>query len=114
MSEPSRTIRARVAFEDTDTIVQLPLPADAEIPKIKRVLLHPRVRVLRAKFAAAAEWDDVLDWLENVSGALGERLLRMKARSLADRRHDVAWSTPGEIEPGMNLCAPRSRIRRLR
>jgi G3E family GTPase len=88
VSEPSHTIRARLAFKDTDTSVQLPLPTEVEIPRIKRVLLHPRVRVLRARFAAAAEWDDVLDWLENVSGALGERLLRMKAIVLGPRGDD--------------------------
>jgi hypothetical protein len=37
---------------------------------------------MRAKFAVAAEWDDVLEWLENIAGALGERLLRMKAMVL--------------------------------
>jgi G3E family GTPase len=79
VSEPLQAVRARVAFEDADKSEQLSLPAEAEIPRMKRVLLHPRVRIIRAKFAASADWEDVLDWLENVAGALGERLLRMKA-----------------------------------
>ncbi len=79
VSEQSPIIRARVTFKDVGSGVQLSLPIEAEIPRVKRALLHPRVRVLRAKFDGVAEWDDVLDWLENVSGALGERLLRMKA-----------------------------------
>lgn len=88
VSEPSHTIRARVAFRDTGAHVQLPLPTEAEVTQTKRVLLHPRVRILRAKLDAAARWDEVLDWLENISGALGERMLRMKAIVLGPLGND--------------------------
>jgi G3E family GTPase len=35
--------------------------------------------VFRAKFEENLPWESALDWLENIAGALGERLLRIKA-----------------------------------
>jgi G3E family GTPase len=44
-----------------------------------RALLHPRVRIFCARFRDTPEWEQTLDWIENISGAIGDRLLRMKA-----------------------------------
>ncbi|KVU63096.1 hypothetical protein WK70_04455 [Burkholderia cepacia] len=33
----------------------------------------------RARITSLPDWHDVLDWLENIAGVMGERLLRMKA-----------------------------------
>lgn len=58
-----------------DTVSMRASPSDAALPS----LAHPRVRVFRARLTRAAQWEDVLDWLENITGVTGSRLLRMKA-----------------------------------
>jgi G3E family GTPase len=76
VNESSADARAREAFRAPERAVADALPAmQAE----RRALLHPRVRVFRAKLDDALPWHDTLDWLENITGVLGERLLRMKA-----------------------------------
>lgn len=42
-------------------------------------IAHPRIRVHLASLDDDIEIEDVMDWLDNVSGVLGERLLRSKA-----------------------------------
>jgi G3E family GTPase len=41
-------------------------------------LQHPRIRVLLASFAQPVAWDDLAEWLDNLAGLCGERLLRLK------------------------------------
>lgn len=53
--------------------------ADEGVDAAPPSLAHPRVRVFRARLTRAAQWEDVLDWLENITGVTGSRLLRMKA-----------------------------------
>jgi len=78
VDESSATIRAREAFADADTSVSLQI-LGSEIALLGETLLHPRVRVFRARFTQKPNWDDVLEWLENIAGMTGDRLLRMKA-----------------------------------
>lgn len=78
VDESSATIRAREAFAERDTPVSLQI-VGSEPALLGETLLHPRVRVFRARFTQKPNWDDVLEWLENVAGMTGDRLLRMKA-----------------------------------
>jgi G3E family GTPase len=39
---------------------------------------HPRIAVMLVRWTAKPTWDDVAAWLDNLSGLLGERLLRVK------------------------------------
>lgn len=39
---------------------------------------HPRIAVMLVRWTAKPAWDNVAAWLDNLSGLLGERLLRVK------------------------------------
>lgn len=39
---------------------------------------HPRIAVMLVRWMAKPAWDDLAAWLDNLSGLLGERLLRVK------------------------------------
>ncbi|MDR5810663.1 CobW family GTP-binding protein [Caballeronia sp. LZ019] len=77
VNEFSASVRAREAFAPPGNI-DVPVGAFCKSFERRR-LLHPRVRVFHAKYDAIIPWEDALDWLENIAGALGERLLRIKA-----------------------------------
>ncbi len=58
-----------------------PLSAAAPMPALPQVALpavHPRIAVRLARPAAVLAYDDLASWLDNLAGALGERLLRLK------------------------------------
>ena len=67
---------------------------------------HPRVALCLAKPAGEVAFADLAAWLDNLAGALGERLLRIKGlvrvngkrATAADRkrRHDVLAAAPAE------------------
>jgi G3E family GTPase len=68
-----RTVAVAVAFA--------PLSASAPMPALPQAMLqaaHPRITVRLARPAAALAYDDLASWLDNLAGALGERLLRLK------------------------------------
>jgi G3E family GTPase len=102
VDEFSLSVRARKAFRASgDTPLTGVCIDDMRVRP--RALLHPRVQVFRASFASRPDWQDVLDWLENIAGATGERLLRMKAI--------VAGASPSEAillqSVGTTFVAPR-------
>ncbi len=77
VNEFSASMRAREAFRppiNGSVVTDIPTR-----PPERRRLLHPRIRVFRAKLHDDMSWDEALDWLENIAGALGDRLLRIKA-----------------------------------
>jgi G3E family GTPase len=78
VNESSASVRAREAFLLPGTSGMAVVDNFGKLPERRR-LLHPRIRVFRAKLDENARWDSTLDWLENIAGALGERLLRIKA-----------------------------------
>jgi G3E family GTPase len=107
VSEFSASVRAKQAF--------LP-PGDGgaaiwnehDRQQERRRLLHPRIRVFRANFDEDFPWESALDWLENIAGALGERLLRLKAIVPGERCSDrvlvqsvgATFSAPRLLKPG--------------
>lgn len=52
-----------------------PMPAP---PPIASRMVHPRIAVRLARPKATLAYDDLASWLDNLAGALGERLLRLK------------------------------------
>jgi len=58
-----------------------PLAGVAHMPVLPRVagqVPHPRIAVCLAQPTAVLAYDDLAAWLDNLAGALGERLLRLK------------------------------------
>ena len=41
-------------------------------------LHHPRISIVLVRLLAAVAWDDLAEWLDNLAGLCGERLLRIK------------------------------------
>jgi G3E family GTPase len=52
-----------------------PMPA---LPQVAAQTAHPRIAVRLARPTAVLAYDDLASWLDNLGGALGERLLRLK------------------------------------
>lgn len=78
VNEFSPAVRARQAFgSPSDT--QPAVGSEEVRHQERRRLLHPRIRVFRARIGEDLPWESALDWLENIAGALGDRLLRIKA-----------------------------------
>ncbi|MDQ7977292.1 hypothetical protein QYH69_08530 [Paraburkholderia sp. SARCC-3016] len=71
--------RAREAFGDTQADPLHEWTAPSFQRESRRALLHPRVRIFCARSRDTPAWEQTLDWMENISGALGDSLLRMKA-----------------------------------
>lgn len=53
-------------------------PTRFEATELPAHIAHPRIRPLIARFHAPVLWDDVAEFLDNLAGFLGERLLRVK------------------------------------
>jgi G3E family GTPase len=78
VNEFSGSVRAREAFLPPEGATPVAVSEQPGQPMHRR-MLHPRIRVFRAKLEENAPWEATLDWLENIAGALGNRLLRIKA-----------------------------------
>jgi G3E family GTPase len=52
-------------------------PAPQAVPNVAGPP-HPRIAVMLVRWLAKPAWDDLAVWLDNLSGLLGERLLRVK------------------------------------
>jgi len=53
----------------------LPMPV---LPRAAAGAAHPRIAVRLARPAGVLQYDDLAAWLDNLAGALGDRLLRLK------------------------------------
>lgn len=86
-SEPERSRRAFLSASQR--------PAEAVITARPLILAsaHPRIRVYQARLAAS-DPGDAIDWLEDITGFLGEKLLRCKALLCTPER-DVLMQTVG-------------------
>jgi len=49
------------------------------IKNAARTAAHPRIRVMAARAREGISWTDFSEWLDNLAGLCGERLLRVKA-----------------------------------
>lgn len=66
-------------------------------------LRHPRIRVLLARPDERIRWDELAEWLDNLSGLCGERLLRVKGVvRVVDRAHPILVQSVGTL-----FSAPR-------
>ncbi|WP_449433797.1 GTP-binding protein [Pseudomonas putida] len=74
IEEQSLSLRSESAFSSAALRSTEAITPD---PKVLIALPHPRINVYHAQLKDA-ELDDVLDWLENITGSLGEKLLRNK------------------------------------
>lgn len=100
INEPDLVARARMAF------LQPAKPPKFTVPSVRFVesqtVAHPRIKVHVASLSKDVEVEDVMDWLENVSGVLGERLLRSKALVHFDGGSALLQSV------GTTFAAPRA------
>lgn len=71
LAERDRAVAAAFA----PLVGSAPMPASIEIAKPS---VHPRIAVRLARPNGVLAYDDLADWLDNLAGALGERLLRLK------------------------------------
>lgn len=83
-------VRSYKAFTDASH-----RPVDTTLPLRKLVLstAHPRIQVFQAELSEP-DTDDVIDWLENITGCLGEKLLRCKTLISTGER-DLLMQTVG-------------------
>jgi G3E family GTPase len=68
-----RRCAVAAAFAPLAPTAAIPLPIFAAMPAA-----HPRIAVRLARPAGVLAYDDLAGWLDNLAGALGERLLRLK------------------------------------
>ena len=90
IEEKSQDERSHRAFTDVSK-----RPLDTSLMQRKLVLAtaHPRIRVYQAQLNQP-DAGDAIDWLENVTGCLGEKLLRCKALISTPQR-DLLMQTVG-------------------
>lgn len=96
-TEPAE--RYRKAF------LQLPPTLAFNVPLVRYVtdqqVAHPRIQVQIATIEDGTEAEDVMDWLDNIAGILGERLLRSKALVNTNQGTAILQSV------GTTFAAPR-------
>jgi G3E family GTPase len=91
-------VRAAFALRET-------APSAGSPPSIASVgRRHPRIRVLLVRPEDRIRWDDLAEWLDNLAGLCGERLLRMKGVvRLADHSQPMLVQSVGTL-----FSAPRA------
>ena len=67
-----RTRAVAAAFAPLTSAAPMPVPAEVATPA------HARIAVRLARPTGVLAYDDLAAWLDNLAGALGERLLRLK------------------------------------
>jgi G3E family GTPase len=95
-----RAAALRAAF----SIRQTPLPPISPgLAHDRHAHHHPRLQILLARPDPAMMWDDLAEWLDNLAGLAGERLLRVKGVvRVADRPHPILIQSVGTF-----FAAPR-------
>lgn len=64
---------------------------------------HPRIAVMLVRWTAKPPWDEFAEWLDNLAGLLGERLLRVKGvLTVAEQRNPLLVQSVGTM-----FSAPR-------
>lgn len=80
------------------------------LPQIASEAVHPRIVVRLARPASVPAYDDLATWLDNLAGALGERLLRLKGlvRVRESERPVLVQSVGTVFSPPRPFGEPRS------
>ena len=75
-----RQALVRAAFDQpADAGADVATMAATLLAHAGRTLPHPRIRVMTGRVAPGTCWDDLAAWLDDLAGACGDRLLRVKA-----------------------------------
>jgi G3E family GTPase len=72
VASPDRTTAVAAAFAPLSGVAPMPVPPEAAGQA------HARIAVRLARPTAVLAYDDLAAWLDNLAGALGARLLRLK------------------------------------
>lgn len=90
IEQESPSVRSQRAF-----LTSSQRPLDTARPQLKQVIAaaHPRIHVYQA-LLTDPDPGDAIDWLENITGYLGEKLLRCKTLICAPER-DLLMQTVG-------------------
>lgn len=104
IAERSQYARSQKAFMDASQ-----RPLDSTLPHRKLVLAtaHPRIHVYQAQLTEP-DPGEAIDWLENITGCLGEKLLRCKTLISTPER-DLLMQTVGTA-----FSAPRMLRKQLK
>jgi G3E family GTPase len=84
--------------------LRTPAPLARSLPHAEAVgLRHPRISVVLAKLDAPVAWDTLAEWLDNLAGLCGDRVLRVKGLVQA-----IGSSRPLLVQSvGTTFSAPR-------
>ena len=103
VADPDRAVAVKRAFASMDSGIAATAPkgwlSSAALGKYapaNRAQAHPRIHVSTATLEPSASWDEFANWLDDVAGFCGERLLRLKAVvTVADSEQPVAIQSVG-------------------
>ncbi|HCW20906.1 GTP-binding protein [Achromobacter sp.] len=79
IAEPDRRRAVQAAFAPSQGVADLAGLAARMLIAGSQAAAHPRIRVMAARAHADISWTDFSEWLDNLAGLCGERLLRVKA-----------------------------------
>ncbi|EFF78481.1 CobW family GTP-binding protein [Achromobacter piechaudii] len=79
IAEPERSRAVQAAFSPSQGVADLAGLAARMLTSDSTRAAHPRIRVMAARAKAGISWTDFSEWLDNLAGLCGERLLRVKA-----------------------------------
>ncbi|KAG1250625.1 hypothetical protein G6F68_012707 [Rhizopus microsporus] len=79
IADPDRRRAVQAAFAPSQGGADLAGLAARMLTAGGQGVAHPRIRVMAARAHAGISWTDFSEWLDNLAGLCGERLLRVKA-----------------------------------
>ncbi|EHK63844.1 CobW family GTP-binding protein [Achromobacter arsenitoxydans] len=79
VADPDRRRAVQAAFAPSQGVADLAGLAARMLSAGGQSPAHPRIRVMAARARAGISWTDFSEWLDNLAGLCGERLLRVKA-----------------------------------
>ncbi len=79
VADPDRRRAVQAAFAPSQGAADLAGLAARMLSAPGQGAAHPRIRVMSARARAGISWTDFSEWLDNLAGLCGDRLLRVKA-----------------------------------
>ncbi|MFY0480667.1 CobW family GTP-binding protein [Achromobacter marplatensis] len=79
IADPDRQRAVQAAFAPSQGVADLAGLAARMLTTGSQAAAHPRIRVMAARAHADISWTDFSEWLDNLAGLCGDRLLRVKA-----------------------------------